>query len=364
MDNLDQFETDEISIKELLKKIKDLAKYIFSKRLILIIFSVAGFILGILFSLFESPNYIAVSTFVLEESGHGAGLGLSQYSGLAAMAGIELGGGSDKGLFQGDNILELYKSRKMIEKTLLTLVNINGKKHGFAAGSGITPIIQIMNDKSFSFGKNKIKSLNFNNSGKVFSRQQDSVIREITKYINKYVLVVSKPDKKLSIINVEVRFTDENFSQLFNQNLVQNVNNYYVQTQTRKTFQSVQILQHQADSVRQILDNSIGKVAESTDLNPYPNPLLHSLQVPYQKKQIDVQANSAIYTEIVKNLEISKISLRQETPLIQIVDEPILPLEDDKTHLLKASVLGLFFGLFLSFAYLLVSRFYVFMKNA
>jgi len=358
MDNLDHFETDEISIKELFSKLKKLIKFIISKRSLLIFSGIAGMVLGILFSLFERPDYIAVSTFVLEESGHGAGLGLSQYSGLAAMAGIDLGSGSEKGLFQGDNIIELYKSRKMIEKTLLTSVNINGKKELL-----IDRYIQIMNEKSFFFGKSKMKVLKFDTNQKVFSRQQDSVIREITKYINKNILLVSKPDKKLSILNVEVKFSDESFSQLFNQKLVQNVNDFYVQTQTRKTFQNVQILQHQADSVRQILNSSIGKVAESTDLNPYPNPLLHSLQVPYQKKQIDVQANSAIYSEIVKNLEISKISLRQETPLIQIIDEPILPLEDDKTHLLKGAFLGFVFGLFLSVAYLLVNRLYVFMRN-
>lgn len=359
MDNLNHFEHDEISIKDLLKKVKKLIRFIIGKKRILIYFGLTGFLLGILFSLLESTDYKAVSTFVLEEQGHGGGLGLSQYSGLAAMAGIDLGGGSEKGLFQGDNILELYKSRKMIEKTLLTSVKMDGKNQLL-----IDRFIQIRNENSFPWNRSKLKGLKFENNQKVFTRLQDSAIREITKYINKNILSVSKPDKKLSIINVEVKFTDERFAQLFNKNLVQNVNDFYIQTQTRKTFQNVQILQHQADSVRQILNNFIGKVAESTDLNPYPNPLLHSLQVPYQKKQIDVQANTAIYTEIVKNLEISKISLRQETPLIQIIDEPILPLEDDKTHLLKAGILGITFGLFLSLVYLLVFRIYVFMKNA
>src|SRR5690606_10836832 len=56
------------------------------------------------------------TTFVLEG---GDGKGLSQYAGMAAMVGLDLGGGSG-GLFQGDNILELYKSRNMIAQTLLS----------------------------------------------------------------------------------------------------------------------------------------------------------------------------------------------------------------------------------------------------
>ncbi|MEQ6329301.1 hypothetical protein VLF92_13400, partial [Pseudomonas chengduensis] len=61
----------------------------------------------------------------------------------------------------------------------------------------------------------------------------------------------------------------------------------------------------------------------------------------------DVQANSAIYGEIVKNLEVSKISLRQETPLIQVIDKPVLPLFVDRLGKLKAILVGGFLGCFL-----------------
>jgi len=116
--------------------------------------------------------------------------------------------------------------------------------------------------------------------------------------------------------------------------------------------------------VREILNSSLGKVAASTDANPNPNPILHSLAVPYQKRQIDVQANTAIYGEIVKNLELSKISLRQETPLIQLIDEPLLPLEtDDLGHAITV-VVGLVAGLFFGIIYIIMARFYTFVKNS
>jgi uncharacterized protein involved in exopolysaccharide biosynthesis len=85
--------------------------------------------------------------------------------------------------------------------------------------------------------------------------------------------------------------------------------------------------------------------------------------VPYQKKQIDVQANAAIYAEIVKNLEISKISLRQETPLIQLIDEPILPLEFDKAGKIMSALIGLVSGVFLGLFWIIISRLFAFIKN-
>lgn len=359
MDKIDKIETDEISVKELVSKIKSSVRYLKSRRKILVWFTISGFIIGVLYSLIASPLYKATSTFVLEENGHSGGLGLSQYSNLASLAGIDLGSGSEKGLFQGDNILELYKSRLMIEKTLLTPVVIDGKNqlliNRYAASSKTW----------LPWGrKDDLTSMDFTGSPKMFSRKKDSILRDIVKYFNKNILTVTKPDKKLSIISVEIKFKDEIFAQLFNQTLVQTVNNFYIQTQTRKTSQSVQVLQHQADSVRAILNSSLGKVAESTDANPNPNPTLKSLTLGSQKKQIDVQANGAIYSEIIKNLEITKISLRQETPLIQLIDEPIIPLETDKVGKVLGAFIGIVAGFFLGIIYIIAARFYLFVKNA
>ena len=357
MDKIIENDPDEITVTGLIVKLKSGIRYIKSKRLILLVFAVLGVLTGIFYPIVIKPTYKAISTFVLEESSKGGGMGLGQYAGLASLAGIDIGGGSEKGLFQGDNILELYKSRLMLEKTLLTPVTIAGKNQLL-----IDRYIQ-SNNLTGKWKNQNIANVSFDNNPKKFSRAEDSILRDLIKYFNKHVLTVSKPDKKLSIISVEIKSKDELFAQLFNQTLVQTVNNFYVQTQTKKTTQSVKVLQRQADSVRNILDNSLGRVAASTDANPNPNPILHSLMVPYQKRQIDVQANTAIYTEIVKNLEISKISLRQETPLIQVIDEPQLPLETDEIGKALGAIIGLVAGLFIGLLFIVAARFYSFVKN-
>lgn len=358
MDNIDKIDPDEISVKQLLLKFKSGIRYVKNRWLTLLCFSFVGILMGIMYSLIANPDYKAVSTFVLEESGHTGGLNLGQYASIASLAGIELGGGSEKGLFEGDNILELYKSRLMIEKALLTPVIIDGRKQLL-----IDRYIKSQGANNWK-EKDHVQNLNFSSDPKKFSRLQDSIIREIIKYFNKRILTVTKPNKKLSVISVEVKFKDEHFAELFNKTLVQTVNNFYIQTQTRKTSLNVRILQHQADSVRNILNSSIGRVAASTDANPNPNPTLHSLMVPYQKKQIDVQANTAIYAEVVKNLEVSKIALRQETPLIQLIDEPELPLEfDNKIGKMFGALIGLVSGAFIGLFYMMLSRFYTFFKN-
>ena len=61
-----------------------------------------------------------------------------------------------------------------------------------------------------------------------------------------------------------------------------------------------------------------------------------------------VEVLNAMYLEIVKNLELSKITLLNQTPIINIIDEPILPLDEDKKSKTLAGLLGGFLGGFLS----------------
>jgi uncharacterized protein involved in exopolysaccharide biosynthesis len=170
------------------------------------------------------------------------------------------------------------------------------------------------------------------------------------------MLNVTKPDKKLSIIRAEFVSKDELFSKNFTEKLVQNVNDFYIQTKTKKEYQNVQVLQHQADSVKLILNSSINGVASAIDAAPNANPEMSTLRTTSQKRQIDVQANTAVYSEIVKNLELAKISLTQEMPLIQVVDKPVLPLHEDKTGKLKGTLIGMILGFFFALGILISKK--------
>jgi hypothetical protein len=315
-----------ISVADFFAKTASSLRYALSKWLTILLISVVGALAGAIYSIFQRPTYTAQCTFVLEESGKLNGI--SQYAGLASLAGINLGetGG---GIFEGDNIIELYKSRLMIERALLSSADFNGTN-------------ELLIDRYINYNRlrsrwrkhDDIDSITFAGDPDKFSRKQDSIVSDLVEKFKKKYLSVSKPDKKLSIIDVYFNSKDELFAKEFVNKLVENVSDFYVQTKTKKTSQNVKVLQRQADSVKKELDSSIAGVASAIDQAPNANPLLLSLRVPSQKKQVDVQASGAIYAEIVKNLEISKISLQQEMPLIEVIDKPILPLKND--HLAKA----------------------------
>lgn len=339
--------SDEVSVKDIFTAVGNSAKYVKSKWLIVVLIAVTGAAAGLAYSIFKKPIYTAICTFVLEDGSKGSALG--QYAGLASLAGIDVNGGG--GLFQGDNIIELYKSRLMIEETLLSKANFNGKD-------------QLLIDRYIDFNKlrrkwkrnDDIDSISFYGAPEKFDRHQDSIITDITETFNKKYLSVSKPDKKLSIIGVAFSSKDELFAKEFTNKLVETVNTFYVLTKTKKSNQNVVVLQRQADSVRAVLNSSISGVASAIDAAPNANPLQLSLRVPSQKKQVDVQASTAVYSEIVKNLELSKINLRQDKPLIQVIDEPVLPLIVNKVTKVKGIIAGFILGAVFAAVGLVITR--------
>ena len=176
------------------------------------------------------------------------------------------------------------------------------------------------------------------------SRVQDSLIKDLVKLIKKEYLLVDKPSRKTTILEIGFDHKDEVLAKTFNENLVQIVNQFYNKTKTLKTGANLKILQRQSDSVKIVLDSSIMILAETDQNIPNPNPLSKVNLVPYQKAMIDVQANSAIYQELLKQLELAKVTHRNNMPLIQVIDKPSYPLENSRWKLFKTLIYGLIFG--------------------
>jgi len=335
-------EADEVSMKDILLSLRQWYRYLISKWLVILVAGLIGACIGLAYTWAKKPVFVAATTFVLE-SGEGGG-GMGQYAGLASMVGIDLGGGSS-GIFQGDNIIELYKSRSMIEKSLLSEIQYEGKKQLL-----VERYVDVNQLRQAWSESPALKNFQFNAApDEKSSRLQDSLISVIVSDINENYLKVEKPDKQLSIIMVEVQARDEFFAKVFNEQIVKNVNDFYVQTKTKKSLDNVAIIQQKTDSVRTVMNGAIYSAATIADATPNLNPTRQVQRVaPQQRSQVTVETNKAILSELVKNLEMSKIAVLKETPLIQIIDRPVFPLEMRKVSKAKGVVLGFILVAFLT----------------
>ena len=345
---------DEISLKELIQKIKEWVSYLKTKWKTILLVSTLGASIGIVYALFQKPTYKAVLTFALEEDKGGGG-GLGGAMGLASTFGIDLGS-SGGGAFAGSNLMELMKSRLLVEKTLLNPVVVKGDTLSLAEY-----YIQINELREKWNKKPELKNIQFlpNADRTEFSIQQDSILQTIFKSLTDLKsLTISQKDKKVSITNIEVISENEQFAKVFCENLAKETTEFYVETKSKKARLNTEILQRQTDSIRNELNNAITGVAAASDNVYNLNPALNVKSSPGKRRQVDVQANTAILTQLVAQLEMSKVTLRKETPLIQVIDRPILPLEKEKVGKLKSLILGGFLAGFLTVLYLIFSNLY------
>jgi hypothetical protein len=243
----------------------------------------------------------------------------------------------------------------VVEKTLLNPVIVAGNEISLA-----DYYIQI-NELREDWSKNSaLTNISFpvNSDRNKFSLQQDSILETISSEIKKNNLSILQKDKKVIIISLTVKTENEIFSKLFCEQLLKETSDFYIETKSKKSRLNVDILQKQADSIRNELNNAITGVAVESDNVYNLNPAFNVKSSPSRRKQVDVQANTAILTQLVAQLELSKVSLRKETPLVQLIDRPILPLEKDKLGRLKSMIIGSFLAGFLIILYLVFVKLY------
>jgi hypothetical protein len=347
----EQLPNDEISLKELIEKAKEWYVYLLSQWKIIVLAGIVGAALGLTYSFFKKPIYTATLSFALEDEKGGGG-GLGGALGLASSFGIDLGGGGGS-IFTGSNLTELFKSRSMVEQTLMTPVTVNGKVISLAE-------MYIQNNEwRDSWNKNpKFKNIQFlpNTKRKYFTRVHDSILGVIYQDLSKGALSVAQKDKKVSIISMDVASTNELFSLYFCEALARQVGRFYIDTKSKKARMNMAILQKQTDSIRAELNGAITGVASANDETFMLNPAMNVRRAPSARRQVDVQANTAILTELVKQSELAKVTVRKETPLIQVIDRPILPLAKERFGKAKGLVMGGFLAGFLVVLGLTVRR--------
>jgi uncharacterized protein involved in exopolysaccharide biosynthesis len=318
--------SEEISFKEILINLIKWFRYIVSKWIIIVVVAVFGGVLGFIYANSKPLKYRAVSTFVLQELNTNSVRG-NDFVSILGFNVPEAGG-----LFQGENLMQLYRTRFMIKKTLLSKVPDSKNEYVIDRYLKINGLREAWKEHP------KLKNINFFvKSNKSYTRIQDSLITAFVDDINFNYLQVMKEDR-LNFMRVEVRSTDEDFAKLFNDQIVKTVNEYYIQIKTKRSTDNLRLLQHQTDSIRAALNGAMYKVASSSTMNL--NPAREVLRLPSQQSQVGAETNRGMLYELVRDLEVSKMSLRKETPLIQVMDEPVFPLPKFRESRAKALIVG------------------------
>lgn len=346
----EQIPNKKFTVKDAFLACMEWYRYFLTKWVLIVFIGLLGAALGFGYAYMQKPVYKASLSFAID-TGEQDGLGGALS--FASQFGFDFGGGTG-GMFASANLMELFRSRSMVEQTLLL------PSKSKAGISYAEMFIQAQQWRERWAGKPELKGLQFlpgADRGK-FTRAQDSIMGVIYLMISKANLNVFQKDKKVDIITIETKSGDENFAKEFTEALAQHVSDFYIDTKNKKARTNMAILERQRDSVRSALNGAITGVAVATDNTFGLNPALNVQRAPATKRQVDVEYNAAILTELIKQTELAKLALQKETPLIEVIDKPVLPLPKEKLGKLMGLILGGILGGVVILGILIMRRLY------
>ena len=345
---MEQLHEDEISLKELLQKIEAIGSYLLARWMMILLFSAAGAGIGFLAASSKKPVYPAKITFVAEE-----GNSTGSLASLAGQFGLDLGGGSSPaGIFAGENLLLFIKSEGLIRETLLTPYDSIKKMT-------LADKFAEFEEYQEAWKKNKkIGTINFSSfTADNLPRKEEGLLQVIVASVTKS-LTVTRREKKASFVEVKIISKDERWSKTFVERLVSTATQRYITSKIKVKAENVALLQKRADSLGALLNNTTYNAAASQQTLVDVNPALRTAPVNAEISTRQKMMLATIFGEVVKNLELAKFSLSQETPVIQIVDRSYLPLPISKPSKLLYLLAGGFIAGFLTSLFLLTRRWY------
>jgi uncharacterized protein involved in exopolysaccharide biosynthesis len=174
-------------------------------------------VFGFLYAQFQTAQFKSRLTFALDDGSNTE----STLNSLASQFGLS--GGTNVNVFGGDNIIEIIRSRRMIERVLLSVDTINNKP--------ITLIENYMNVKGRKQFHRKVANIHFPayQDRKKFTYLQDSVLRLIYTEMVKENINVEKPDRKYNIYELSIKSPNEHFSKVLTDRLIAETNVFYIE---------------------------------------------------------------------------------------------------------------------------------------
>jgi hypothetical protein len=348
MENNQQVSRPTFSIRELIGQLFSSIRFLLQNWKKLFFVGVFGGVIGFLYAWLIPVKYVSKIAFVVEESKSGLG----SLAGLAGQFGLDLGGSSGGSFFSGDNVILFLRSESLCRETLLTPYNNDSSKTLADKYAEVTGLKKKWAKKKevgeISFAKYK---------NGVLPRLEDSLIQIlINKEILEHDLFVSKPDKKSSFLYLYSSMRDEKLSYLFSERLLNIAAQKYIQSKTKYKVANLASLQRRADSLSAVLNAKTFVAASSQQSLVDVNPAFRTATISSEISAREKSMVATIFAEVVKNLEISKTILSQETPLIEIVDKSTLPLQKERKGKIVHLVLGGLLFMFIFSLFLLMKR--------
>ena len=309
-------ESDEITLKDIVLKIKQWWAIVWPQRTKIILPALAIGLMAAMYTKFiAKPVYTASYQLFFEEDGGS----MSSAMRLASSFGLSMGG---SGATSSITVQEYLTSRDNIAKAMIAESNQGVMAERYYAYA-------LYEDQEFNemfyanFGKNQ--------------RYTDSILSEITLELNEG-FISANLDEESGTVNFAINGYDEAFVYDLSKALISNTEDAFLDWKKKKGQSAVEAFQGKVDSLEIALDATLRRLGEYQDQN---NSLISAVDKMEQMRlTIDMESLKVAYGEYIKGLEMSKAEMMNLEPPFKYFDVPTYPLYKEEGSAVKAGIFG------------------------
>jgi len=319
-----------LSLKTTILTVRSYFMYLLKKWWVYFLVLLIALAISFLYLSIRPDRYTAKVTFMTSTNDNSSLGSLMQMAGQFGIMSPPSGGSS----LSAEKLIELMGTRTILINSLLKEGEVDGE--------------QDLLINHFLKMKNSFNDTNRFTTPIIteFSRTENELADDILEKVQKNVLEANNSEN--GIIRATVKLPNEQLAKQFLDNLVAEVSSYHLITSTEKEEKELLVIQARTDSIKKALD--IAEYNLSSWLDKQSRKLRASAvsaQNYVEQIRLDREAEilGASYVELMKGLELTKLSISRQKPVIQIIDSPTYPLEKDdpnKWLIFGLSIAGLF----------------------
>lgn len=296
--------------------------------------------LGAFYAYNLKEEFVSEGKILPEISGKSSSLG--QYAGLAALAGIDLGSSS----IGADAIRpDLYPDVLNSTEFYLHLLNEKFKDRKTTEWLFSDYYLKYILDGKI---KKEDQKLNFPKSSNyiTLNRQTEKNISDLKKRIS------CSYNKKTGVIGISVKMPDPVIAANIASFSMKYLTDYIINYRTEKQKRDLEFLEDRLASAKGKYYNNQSKKASYTDQMPLGSLRLQSADLQRERIESDYKISSSFYNTLLQKYEEAKLQMQQETPVIKVLEPPVVP--NLKSEPRKSIIIGMsiLFGLLLSILFL------------
>jgi hypothetical protein len=341
-----QVSEEQITPREVILKIASAKNALAKSWKVILLLIALGFGIGYAMDVYLVKPNSYEATIVFNMGGSTQSSDMGNLAGLFGMSSA-----TDANIFTGDNFFYFVESRPVIERALLRNVVVHGKPVILA--NFVIDSSGIKDDEwedrptlhSFRFTQTNPDSLDMDSR---------VVLNELVIKL-KSITDIATLERKSSFIALTASIQNETLAALWVKTLLKTVEEVYTEKQTKKSRNTLTLLQRRADSLAIILGKTEHRLAKEMDYST--QLIVPEAQISVNKLTRNTSFLQTLYYEAMGNAEKMRVSLVREAPLFTLIEDVKVPL-DLKSESKKRAKIGALVGLMLALIYVYVKTIY------